>query len=431
MPSCGYVRKACCLFENLTGKELPGVSGTGIPVDLFDPALYVVIDPKVRVRRDPKWRVNFNGLGNWAMCPTIRRTDAVDRWIASGILDRARDVFHDVDPGLIDRAMSWAYLNETKGSFSIERESPAPGKAEAFVRLLRQAWDAPPMTEDRLVALQAATITNPLFRAVQFRTEQNHLQSGAPGAIGVRYVPPPPEDVPSLMDGVISLANDTGSVNPIVRASLASFGFVYVHPFMDGNGRLSRFLIHYVLAQDRAIPEGGILPISAAMRRNEIEYLHTLETFSKPVRNLWDVTWIDGSQFEYAFRGDPAVYRYWDATDQTTFLFRMAEQSIQQDLVAETDFLRKFDVVFRKLSDKLDLQGKDLAALIQMCHQNGGSISNNRRKQYRLTVPEDAFPVIEDGVRSTFFREQESAPDTAVSKVDDDEEDEPSSDWTP
>ncbi len=399
-PTGGYIRKACYLFEKLTGKNLEGFGGQGVPVPLFDPARYVVSESPVR---DLKWRVDFNGLGDWNMCPMIRRTTRMDACLESDVLARAKSLFDHVAPEMVDRALAWAYLNETKGSFAIERENPPAGKAEAFAHLLRQAWEDRPMDETRLAQLQSVTMANPLLRAVEYRSEQNHLQAGTPGAAGVRYVPPAPGEVPSLMDGVLSIANGKNAMHPLVRASLASFGFVYVHPFMDGNGRLSRFLLHYVLAQARALPDKGVLPISVAMKRNEMQYLSALESFSRPARELWNVLWIDGARFELDFRGDEAIYRYWDATAQTEFLFEMAEQSLQHDLVAEVDFLQKFDTVYRRLDQELDLQGRDLAALIRACHQKGGVLSKNRRKQYALTVPEDAFEAIEAKVKAAFF----------------------------
>ncbi|MGC8703789.1 MAG: hypothetical protein ACP5RV_12835, partial [Thiomonas sp.] len=73
------------------------------------------------------------------------------------------------------------------------------------------------------------------------------------------------------------------------------------------------------------------------------------------------------------------------------------------DLVEEIDFLQKFDTVYRKLNSEIDLQGRDLANLIRACHDQGGTLSKNRRKQYALTVPEPYFDAIEAEVKATFF----------------------------
>ena len=51
----------------------------------------------------------------------------------------------------------------------------------------------------------------------------------------------------------------------LLRAAALSFGFVYLHPMSDGNGRISRFLINDTLRRDRAVPAPFILPVSATI----------------------------------------------------------------------------------------------------------------------------------------------------------------------
>ena len=65
------------------------------------------------------------------------------------------------------------------------------------------------------------------------------------GAAGVSYVPPWPDLAVELMAGLMRLANHRpASLDVLVHAAVVSFAFVFIHPFMDGNGRLSRYLIH-------------------------------------------------------------------------------------------------------------------------------------------------------------------------------------------
>jgi len=118
------------------------------------------------------------------------------------------------------------------------------------LQVLAQALPAIPEPEIR----QNAVISNVFSQAVSFRTEQNYLSNGLRGALGVTYVPPAPELSRSLMEQLMALANQPPeAVDPLVLASIVSFGFVFVHPFMDGNGRLSRFLFHQVLCQRGAL----------------------------------------------------------------------------------------------------------------------------------------------------------------------------------
>ena len=59
-----------------------------------------------------------------------------------------------------------------------------------------------------------------------------------------------PEDLNALIEGMTAF--DTGpaqKLDPVIAAAILAFGFVYIHPFEDGNGRIHRYLIHHVLAQ--------------------------------------------------------------------------------------------------------------------------------------------------------------------------------------
>jgi Fic family protein len=67
------------------------------------------------------------------------------------------------------------------------------------------------------------------------------------------------------MDGLKIAADKTEGTYPIIRAALIAFGFVFIHPFEDGNGRLHRFLIHDMLVRDGVVPDGLIIPLSAHM----------------------------------------------------------------------------------------------------------------------------------------------------------------------
>ena len=237
-----YLRKAAFLWEKVHGRELPlpWDSTGGNYVDIFDPETYYVGPVWERSQR---LRVNFNGIGPIEFCPVVRRDEAL---AARGqqVLDRLRAWADDAsNQATLDRVLSWAYLAETRDSFAIENEVPSPDKERAFLQALATLRERRPLTEDYLVELQNTVISNPLMAEAEFRNRQNWLQRGGHGALAVRYVPPPPDAMLTLVNGWARMANSTeGDVPPLVRAALVSFGFVFLHPFMDGNGRLSRLL---------------------------------------------------------------------------------------------------------------------------------------------------------------------------------------------
>ena len=274
-PNSGYLRITAYLFEAFTGQllqDIPALRGSF--THLFDPDLYYTGDPV----KNSRWRINFNGIGSLNYCVTVRKTEALAQLLALNILEKVRAFYADARAEVLDRALSWAYLSETEGTFALENESPRDDKAAIFVKLLQQAHEPRPMTEGYLVELQNSTVTNPLDHATQYRIEQNWLRKrGLRGPAGVSYIPPKPDDIDDLMQKLLSLLNEKpAAIDPIMLAAIISFGFVFIHPFMDGNGRLSRFLFHYTLCQSGALPKGLMLPVSIALKRSEDRYLEAL-----------------------------------------------------------------------------------------------------------------------------------------------------------
>ncbi|MHC4716253.1 MAG: Fic family protein [Planctomycetota bacterium] len=74
----------------------------------------------------------------------------------------------------------------------------------------------------------------------RYRTVQNYVVNSETGE--TVYTPPPPHDVPALMAEVVAWINAPGQVHPVLISGVAQYQFVYIHPFLDGNGRASRLL---------------------------------------------------------------------------------------------------------------------------------------------------------------------------------------------
>lgn len=402
-----YGRIAGYLWEIANNRllENPGVPSAAQYFDVFDPDRYVTA-PGIR---DTRWRVRFNGLGTLRHCATVVRTPAVEHGIASQILQRAREYAEGLDEVVRDRALSWAYLNETEHSYAIEREIPSPERAKAFVALLHEAHLRQPLIEDYLVQLQQSTITNPYLRATSFRTTQNHLASEVRGPAGVKYVPPPPGIADELMHELMEFANqEPMPCDPIVMAAIVSFDFVFIHPFDDGNGRLSRFLFHHTLCRSGELTNGLILPVSIAMKNHEHEYLRALRSFSAPMRELWDVRWIADSDFHFQYLGDAdhTAYRYWDATACVEFSFKMAELALDLELRQETEYLMRYDAIVREVNAHYDVAQSDLSVLVRSLIEQDGRLSNNRRSRYRDRIPTETLDAIE-GIAQSVLRQED------------------------
>jgi Fic family protein len=88
----------------------------------------------------------------------------------------------------------------------------------------------------------------------EFRRSQNWIGGTRPG--NAKFVPPPPEKVMSLLDALEKfLHDDTVTLPALVKAALAHHQFETIHPFLDGNGRLGRLLITFILCVEGIMRE--------------------------------------------------------------------------------------------------------------------------------------------------------------------------------
>lgn len=392
-PSSGPIRKLAYLWEAFTGQRLDNSRSQGNYIALFDAEKYFT-GPE---RQIPRWRILYNGLGPLNYCPTVRKTSSLSEEKISEVFDQLREKLSIVDPVLLQRASEWAYLSETKSSFEIEKESPSGDKMHRFIQLLKQAASTARLDEEALCNIQNDVVSNVFAKEFAYRSTQNWLaNSGRSGAARVTYVPPSPEALDDLMQGLLEIVNSPeGSINPLVAAGVSSFGFVYLHPFSDGNGRISRFLIHQQLNRRHAIPQNYIVPVSAVMLKHELKYLQALESFSAPCRMLWTVIFIDRGEYEFRFNGSDATYRFWEATAQCEFLLEMVDGAVGSYLSDELAFLERYDKIYRSLNARFDVIQKDLDLLVASSIE-AGRVSKNLKKKYQFKVPEAFFPALEE-----------------------------------
>lgn len=397
LPTGEQIRRACFLWEWLTGRELPtSALSRGGYVDLFPIDEYVTA---AEPRRAQKFRVRDNALGTPDFCPTVRRASVPQDPSLTQLMAEVGRVLDAVaNRELYDRAVHYFYLSETRGSYAIERETPSAGKQERFVQLLRKAGEPLAVDEDWLVGLQNAVVRDGYSQEAAYRGRQNWLEEST-GRI--TFFPPPPDELRRAMAGWESFVNDESRCQDVlVRAACAAFGFVYLHPFMDGNGRLHRFLIHHALARSGLLPPGTILPVSAVVLKHIPAYLAVLTAFSKPVTSLWDYRKTDGEPTIVRSPGS-RPYRFFEADREVAFLHDMIRRSVQEEIPRELAWLQGYDNAFAILDQELDIPQKDLSALIRAAQSNQGTLSLNKRKQY-VHLPQAVLNRIEAVVRQSF-----------------------------
>lgn len=127
------------------------------------------------------------------------------------------------------------------------------------------------------------------------------------------------------------------------------------------------------------------------------------KSVSIPLRDLWDVTIIDESNIDGVFRARSGAYRYWDATQCIEFGVRMTHAALDNALIGEIEFLKKFDQVRDVINAAHGIRDNDLATLVRCAVDNGGTISKNRRKQFSASVDLGTMDDIERAVGEAFF----------------------------
>ncbi|GEB94206.1 Fic family protein [Microbacterium lacticum] len=119
------------------------------------------------------------------------------------------------------------------------------------------------------------------------RQEQNWV--GGPGWSPLRaaFVPPPETEVPRLVADLARFVTDTAG-NPVVRAAIAHAQFETIHPFIDGNGRTGRALIHTVLRRGDAL-RNALIPISTVFAGDTDAYIAGLTDYRSdpPALDEW------------------------------------------------------------------------------------------------------------------------------------------------
>jgi Fic family protein len=113
----------------------------------------------------------------------------------------------------------------------------------------------------------------------EFRTSQNWIGGTRPS--NARFVPPPHPRVPECMAGLERFLHDERDGLPVlVRAGLAHVQFETIHPFLDGNGRIGRLLITFLLYHAGVLRE-PLLYLSLYFKQYRSEYYRLLDEVRK------------------------------------------------------------------------------------------------------------------------------------------------------
>ena len=381
VPTSRYARRAWFLYEWLLDSKLrlPDLTqGNYAPV--LEEDEYYALPHAGTTRHVRRQRVINNLPGTRDYCPLVRRTAELKACEALKLDEQATAQVSRFPAELVYRATQYLYLKETKSSYAIEHLSVEQRRTARFVALLQQAGGLECFAKAELIRLQNA-IVEERYAARAFRDFQNYVgQSLGPARELVHYVPPKAEDLPALMDGWMSCCRnmqDSG-VHPVVTATVAGFGFVFLHPFEDGNGRLHRFLVHHVLAAGNFGPAGVVFPVSATMLKQRPRYDTALEVYSKEIGRHVEYRLNEHGNMEVT---NPTVtfYRYPDLTAQTEALFGFISETLQTEMVAELEYLSALDTARQRMREVVDMPDQRLNLFLRVCLQGKGHLSKGKR----------------------------------------------------
>lgn len=164
---------------------------------------------------------------------------------------------------------------------------PASRYVEGIVEMLLDATQnyKKPLSDDRLFGWHNVLFPSGIsglyrIEVGKYRIGEMQVVSGAMGHEKVHYQAPSPERVPEEMKRFIQWANTEEDIDEVIKAAIVHLWFVSIHPFDDGNGRITRALTDMMLARSENTGK-RFYSMSAEIKLMQKEYYEILERTQK------------------------------------------------------------------------------------------------------------------------------------------------------
>jgi Fic family protein len=403
-PLSQYGRRIWFLYEWLFNSQLDiSDLNRGNFIPLIDEKIQYAIEGK----RSSRHRIINNLPGTRDFCPLIFRTSKLEKYIESDFQDQKKNYLNTIHKDVMQRAASFILLKDSKASFTIEGENPGTSRALRWGKAIGEAGKNP-LTKEELLRLQQIIIENNRFTKMGFRNEggfvgdrERTTGEPIPDHISAKW-----QDVEQLISGLISSWQlmETAGFDAVLAATKIAFGFVYIHPFVDGNGRIHRYLIHHILAKLNITQQGIIFPISASILDKIDDYRNVLESYSHPLLELidWEIT----PDHNVVVLNDTIdYYRYFDATKQAEFLFDCVLDTIHRIIPEEVSYIYKYDEFKRFLDNNYEMPDKLVSMLVRFLEQNNGTLSQRARTKEFALLKDEEVKEIENTFQDIFESE--------------------------
>jgi Fic family protein len=119
----------------------------------------------------------------------------------------------------------------------------------------------------------------------EFRRTQNWIGPGGCRLNEAVFIPPPPDELPELLSDLEKYLHTHSRLPLLIKIGLAHAQFETIHPFLDGNGRMGRLLITFLLCEKKVLSK-PVLYLSYFLKNNRTEYYERLQNIRN--RGEWE-----------------------------------------------------------------------------------------------------------------------------------------------
>ena len=380
-PTGQYTRRIWFLIEWLRGAPLSSRK------DMVKKSYVSLVNDTIQYTIDgvksPRHLVINNLPGTVGFCPLVYKTPKLKQYIESNLAVQQNTYLEGIRKDILQRASAFLLLQDSRASFTIEGESPKSKRAARWGKAIGQAG-VRNLSKEELLRLQQLVIENPRFLDMGYRQKGGFVGEHdritgepLPNHISAKW-----QDIDILMKGFLETDEllSVNDVDAVISAAVIAFGFVFIHPFEDGNGRLHRYLIHHILAKKNFSKQGINFPVSTAILDNINEYRAVLESYSLPLLDF--IEWKETKDHNVEVLNDTMdYYRYFDATKQVEFLYDCVNETIQHIIPKELEYLTQYDAFKKVMDEEYEMPDKLIAQLVRFLEQNNGILSKRAREK--------------------------------------------------
>ena len=380
--------------RNIGRSGMPGLE----PILLIDPEAYV-IGPCWRL--DRKRQLYNNMFGNKYFRPFARRslistTESIKHFLESHTSEMS------IDTRL--RATSYMRVKETQATFEIEGENDRVSEARKWCTLLRRVKDLPLNNEKGTLSVAKSLFPAESIDYNEWRSSEIFIGRTKTKPTGqfeenIYHIGAKAQDLQTLMAGFFSVMNnclqfsngDFSDRHPLLRKNhqafdhisiiaLLSLSFTIIHPLCEGNGRIHRLLIHYLLECFKIV-DSWLVPVSIIILHDNLKTGNKdriLRAISEPIMRQTKYRFVDR---ELKITNDTRLlYECWEGTAAVEYMHSLLGKSIRISIDCAL-YIQIWDQCLKDLDEAREkLTHSQLKMLIGRYLQSG-KVSGHTLKQ--------------------------------------------------